>query len=453
MLVIADIQAVLIMRGIVYNMFALLRVEFRQVGMGVRATALEAGYVKTVPASDISGNVGKHSVFESQFDDIRHALTPIAQSDTGGPTGAFGYKLYYSEPAAQSWTPSSSFRNQMRQGDAVSVNQFGYDAPKFRIEGSSNSRMQVKFSTGYTVPTNSTIEVGDGGELVYDVTDSGSKPTPPSLIRVEKGGKLRIRRSDSLHGRCNVILDGGELSFRDDLISTADTWTTLNLLTFRDGAKACGAAIRFGYSGTARWRVAGNVPSICEAPILLVNLNSGEDICVLDVTGDEAPDFILKGGISSYSGNRSTLRKTGGGTLAHYGACNTGSKISIEDGTWLLTGNASASQDYTLAGGTLGAADGTANAVGVLHVEGDGRIKVGADATLAFADSSSAAWNSSGHILIEGDLANGAVRVGTSSSALTSLQLSRLRYDGKRVKIDENGYLREDANGFKVIIK
>ena len=57
------------------------------------------------------------------------------------------------------------------------------------------------------------------------------------------------------------------------------------------------------------------------------------------------------------------------------------------------------------------------------------------------------------HILIDGDLANGAVRVGTSSSALTAIQISRLRCDDKRVKIDVNGYLREDANGFKVIIK
>lgn len=429
-----------------------VRVEFRQDGLNVKAKALEAGYVKTEPASDISGNVGKRSVFEPEFDAIRHKLEPIALSDTGGPTGAFGYKLYYAFPAAQVWNPPSTFHNLSEPAEVLNVNQFGYTTPKIRIEGSSTARMQVLFATGYTVPTNCTVEVGANGDLIYDITDAASKPASFALIYVEEGGRLRIRRSDSLNYKHHVILDGGWLSFRDDGIY-ADTWTTLNLLTLRNGALVTGQPIRFGSSGAAKWRVTGSTPSTCEASVILVNLNSGEEINVTDVTDDEGVDFVLKGDITSYSGNSSTLRKTGAGTLAHYGACNTGSKISIEGGTWLLTGNESSAQSYTLKGGTLGTADGTTNVVGPLNVEGAGTIRTGDCSTLTFADSSSVAWTGTGRIDIDADLEHGAVRFGTSASALTPAQLARLRTNGHHVLLDENGYARENVTGMVILLK
>lgn len=429
-----------------------VRLEFRQDGLNIKAKALEAGYVMTNPKSDISGYVGKFSVFDPQFDGIRHPLTPIAKSDTGGPTGAFGYKLYYAFPGAQVWNPPATFRNLSEPAEVLNANQFGYTTPKIRIEGSSTARMQTTFSTGYTVPTNCTVEVGANGDLIYDITDATSKPAPFSLIYVEKGGRLRIRRSDSLNYRHHVILDGGWLSFRDDGIY-ADTWTLLNLLTLRNGALVTGQPIRFGSAGTAKWRVTGSEPSICEASIILVNLGNGEEINVTDVTDDDGVDFVLKGDITSYSGNSSVLHKTGAGTLAHYGACNSGSRISVDGGTWLLTGSATASQDYVLAGGTLGTADGAAVSVGRLVVGGTGKIKVGGCSTLAFADSSSVPWTGFGRVDIDADLEHGAVRFGTSASALTAAQLARLRVNGHHVLLDEDGYARENVTGMTIVVR
>ena len=52
---------------------------------------------------------------------------------------------------------------------------------------------------------------------------------------------------------------------------------------------------------------------------------------------------------------------------------------------------------------------------------------------------------------VVGDLASGAIRFGESPSALTSAQLAKMRYDGRRVYLDNAGYLR-DAGVFGTVI-
>ena len=114
----------------------------------------------------------------------------------------------------------------------------------------------------------------------------------------------------------------------------------------------------------------------------------------------------------------------------------------------------SPNQDYTIAGGALEADGGADIAVGRLVVAAAGRLKVSAGAKLKFADSSSAEWPiADGRVEVEADLAAGAVRFGTSTSALTSAQLRRLKYNGHSTVLDENGYLRENNAGFFLIVK
>jgi hypothetical protein len=186
-------------------------------------------------------------------------------------------------------------------------------------------------------------------------------------------------------------------------------------------------------------------------------LSNSHELNVLDVTDDDKGDFFLYGDINSASGSSVPVRKTGGGTLVHSGVCANSAALAslrIEGGAWRLQGASSPNQDYTIAGGALEADGGADIAVGRLVVAAAGRLKVSAGAKLKFADSSSAEWPiADGRVEVEADLADGAVRFGTSASALTSAQLRRLKYNGHSTVLDENGYLRENNAGFFLIVK
>ena len=78
-----------------------------------------------------------------------------------------------------------------------------------------------------------------------------------------------------------------------------------------------------------------------------------------------------------------------------------------------------------------------------LTVTDGGVLKLGANATISFADSSAKTW--SGALLIKG-FREGAVRFGTSASALTDEQVEMIRAEKENGRtmhlcISSNGYL------------
>ena len=82
-------------------------------------------------------------------------------------------------------------------------------------------------------------------------------------------------------------------------------------------------------------------------------------------------------------------------------------------------------------------------------------LKVAAGGSVAFADSSAADWAipDGEKCQIDADLGNGAIRFGTTENALTKRQLARLRHGTARVKLDANGYLRDDIRGMTLTIR
>ena len=125
-----------------------------------------------------------------------------------------------------------------------------------------------------------------------------------------------------------------------------------------------------------------------------------------------------------------------------------GKPTLLKDGTWLLNGSSltSAADPYTIDGGTLAVADGTSNSLGVLTVgEDGGGITLGEGATLTFADSSAATWTGTNKVVVTG-FAEKLIRFGTTKDGLTTEQRRRLRTgDGKRLFIDNAGYLTRNT--------
>lgn len=425
--------------------------ELKQSGLDIVAKAIDAGWIKN-GVMDIREYVAVSSVYDPQFDEWRNSCTPSG-SPTGQPVGACHFRFVYSEAAAQNVEIGSAFVNSMAAEDGLS-RKFGADAV-LRIGGSADSRVGVRIANNTSAsafPQNGIVEVLEGGELLmeYGIISENS-----SLIRVMPGGRLRIRRATALDAGQYVHLQGGELFVRDDALpSIADSWCYLERLSLRDGAVVKGAPFQMGYtSSSASWRVAGDFPSVCEASALLKG-GSGSDaknmeFNVLDVTDDGAIDFHYRGDINAHTAStrEARLRKTGGGTLAHYGSFGnliaTALPVSIEAGEWLMHSSVSPDQPYSMNGGNLSAAAGTENSAGVLAVEKSGVLSVGPGGRISFADSSSAVWADGARVTVEGDLASGAIRFGESSSALAPEQLAKMRYNGHRVSLDEGGYLRD----------
>ena len=105
----------------------------------------------------------------------------------------------------------------------------------------------------------------------------------------------------------------------------------------------------------------------------------------------------------------------------------------------------------TLEGGTLDAG-GTTNVAGTLTVDADSTLALPGGTALAFADSSAALWGDA-RLTITSGVETVSLRIGTDDRSLTQRQLNRIRWNGDRVALDANGYLKTYIPGMTVIIR
>lgn len=455
--------------------FVLLAIE--QNTHNIRASVLKAGYLRIQNSGGVNATtiVGKYSVYDENVPNRGTAWNPnfddartVATSDTGAHIGACDFRFMYSEPAGEFVNVGGNFHDLLAPAEIVRDVQNAYEDVKLRVAGTSTKRMLARVNSDFAYPTNGVVEIGAYGELRSDKQGHLGERTisgDTALIRVLSGGMLRACANYTIGSYQHVHLIGGTLVSRDDLSATAsDSTCYYNQLSFRDGAMATGVSMRIGHAGAVSWRMAGTIPSTCEANILLSSLNNNTyktaDFNVTDVTDDDGIDFHLRGNVDALDNTHSNivLRKTGGGTLAQYGAFGSrlaAAPVKVEAGTWLMCGTESANQGYALSGGTLAIAAGTVNTAGRLWVNSSGTLKVADGGSVAFEDSSSADWAipDGAKCQIDADLSKGAVRFGTTGNALTQQQLARLRHGKVRVKLDANGYLRDNIKGTSLVIR
>ena len=237
----------------------------------------------------------------------------------------------------------------------------------------------------------------------------------------------------------DVVLDGAALSH-----TTGDAY--LNYLTFSNASAVnmTGGSIRAGYTASdPMWTVTGTGKSTYTGPLHFMAQGSGDNgtekyltIAVADTVEGEGTDFLLTGDITAdLSRKNASFIKTGAGTMEVDGTIYTTNRaVRVEEGTLLLgRSNATAADvDFSLQGGTLAFAEGTANTVDAVELTADSGISVASGALLTMADLTIA----DGKVLnIVGD---GKVRV---LSALDTATRSRIRLNGRRVSQGSTGYL------------
>ena len=159
--------------------------------------------------------------------------------------------------------------------------------------------------------------------------------------------------------------------------------------------------------------------------------------------GSAAVDARLSG---TLSGNAS-FAKTGAGTLELSGAQTYDGPLLVMEGTVRFGADNLVTNGLIvqLRGGGLATSSGT-NTLGRLELYADGTLSVGdGTASLAFADSSAAAW--SGTLMISGTLLPNTLRIGTDANGLTDAQLAAIKNGSDKVGITPDGYLYRILSG------
>ena len=355
-----------------------------------------------------------------------------------------------------------SSEGQMRTSVALSAANDIANAAVTIGGGSHPTRVSIANKAAF--PKSGSVEVAANGSLWLSVGNpnatSGVDNGVP--ITVRHGGLLVTDAPNVLEANdSKIILDGGMLNIHPFNSKTSDQTVYLSSVTFRNGARIAGAVARVRKNDLV-WKVEGTSSSFCDSSIHVWTrvakgaagyMKSRFAIDVDDVTEDSEVDFIYSGtmrpAVTSAAGYTGAyFAKTGAGTMridAPFAMTNTPTRI--EAGMLLFNGNcldtaAELPCHFVLAGGTFAVSAGSTNTCGTLAVESASAISVADGASLSFAASDGESW--SGNLTLDCDLEKCAVRFGTGSDGLTRGQCAKISLsDGRRVRLDENGYVVE----------
>ena len=359
---------------------------------------------------------------------------------------------------------------------------------RIEIGGGLGGDEVVRIDRASVPPTNGVLEIREGGVGVLTQWGEGLMTTTMPFYRdgyskgtcrwvVRQGGELwQAYEAIGPVGRNQEVeLDGGTFYAAHEWTSAINAATNsnvnLSLLTMSDGAKLEGnLPLLAGYvNANAIWKIRGTSPSYCKVDVAVVGGGDADapkplTWDVWDVTGDDAADLVVDGALRRYTWRanclNAELRKRGAGTVRLNGVCPEGTaygrSVRLYDGTWLLGASGVTEASFQIEGGTLAAAEGTSNDVGSLTVAAAGAITVAEGAVLSFADSSAVTWTAGAgeRVVVTADLTKNSVRFGTDANGLTDSQQRVLRNAaGKRVTLDENGWLRDGNFGAVMILR
>ena len=446
------------------NRCAALMVAFRQNGSDVEMRVTDArcnggnntsaATVQPLYGTDLSSAGAKYTVSTSNSD---------------GNYGIYGISLTFRSPYSVKTVTMAHYQGIRKMAGSTATPGCkaqlvikGTDKTKMRYAPTSNNTHVLPYTDGL-------LRIQNGGDVVQQKSQNSYDTMwvdDRALIYIEEGGVFKQQTPWGLGYKQRVDIMGGE--FRAfDVPSASQGQLVVNLLTlsgdvnFHSVQGRSGDLVRAGYKQDAVWTVRGTSPSAFELPLNLWGAaeeaagGNTMTFAVLDVTGDSASDFIMNGAVSLNASEPDILGvyKTGPGTMQLNKSYNiSGKPTLLKNGTWLLNGSSltSAADPYTLDGGTLAVADGTANSLGVLTVgENGGGITLGAGAMLSFADSSAAEWTgeTTDKVIITG-FAEKSIRFGTARDGLATAQRLRLRTsDDRRLFLDADGYLTAAGPG------
>ena len=199
-------------------------------------------------------------------------------------------------------------------------------------------------------------------------------------ITMHSGSVLQVSQNSSLNGgheSAPLVLDGGTLKRTNGRVY-------VNWLTLANEANVEGDLQALYHPTGSGWLITGTGMSMVESDLLLhgSSNNTVLYITVEDTVSGEDVDLLWNGSITN--GNNKTIAKYGAGTMQLNGQILYTGATPVVEGTLLLGQSNAVHADggFSLQGGTLALAAGTANACAGIEVTADSTIDFGEGATL-----------------------------------------------------------------------
>jgi hypothetical protein len=212
-----------------------------------------------------------------------------------------------------------------------------------------------------------------------------------SAITMHPGSHLYTTKPWPFHPETqSIVLDNA--TFHPD-----DNSKYVNDLVLTNSAAVDGTFVRIGFKKNGTWNVTGEGVATCNAKLSIVSASTAANsarrnliINVDDTVAGEASDFILSGSIVNDGSYRNGgFVKSGAGTMEIQGSIlASNNAVRVTAGTLLLGVNDAVSPDvpFSLEGGTLACAAGTANTTAAVNMTANSTLAVGAGATLTMAN-------------------------------------------------------------------
>ena len=296
------------------------------------------------------------------------------------------------------------------------------DGTKEWMGGTDADGCKVKVTTS-RLALNTTARAVNGG--VLELAAAGAYDSlPHNTFVAETGSTVYFMASWTINQEDTLKVLGGAVRF-DGSINIY-----VNNALFTDGATWSGVRPQVAYQRDAYWRTEG------ESDIeIFSNLRLVASGTARKVTLDTEANTVCHGKLVEHDGYPGATFVKQGSAKATFeqGASITG-PLQLEGGTLTFAGDAS---------------------FGALVVAGESAVEIGAGKTLSFAASNDKEWSSNVRLNITGafDPSNQVVRVGTDATGLAKTQLSKIRINDMRCKIDESGWLHPYVSGLIMSFK
>lgn len=417
-----------------------VKIELKQSGNDVVARAVYAKYNSTndetfdfdvagtsyTLATDYSINGYGVDMLALRRKSKDRIVFKVSGSKTLGAVSGNGTEVTFEASAAATVTASGA--NTMTDSAYV-------------IKGTSNANMNFTCSVANALPWDGTTDVyGEGTKLTLSASQS------KDAITMHPGSELICGANLTSLFAKKIALDAATLNM--------SKYAYVNELTLTNASTVNGATLRVGYTiGAGEWQIGGTGVSTCNAKVNLYGNGASNErwltIAVADTVAGEGSDFIVSGDIATADRRYpyTSFVKTGVGTMRMDGSMVTLTNLPVRivEGTLAITTSNAIDADkgkFSLEGGTLSFAAGTANTVSDVTLTETSAISVGAGAALTMK---SLTVPDGAMLAITGDVLNGNVKVTTAPDDAT---LSRIRLNGKRVARSADGRLH--TRGFIV---
>ena len=251
----------------------------------------------------------------------------------------------------------------------------------------------------------------NGGKIVLSAAGGYSAFTR-NRYRIEQDSALSLNANFAVNRHDAIDVDGGTL------VRASDDNCYIDEMTLANGAVVVGHYAQIGCDMDSVWKITGNGETFVDAPVRLVNLRNSPTFII-----DAAADAVFGGRIYQGPSNLGmNITKRGAAKVTFAADCVTTGMVTLAEGTVRI---------------------GAAASFGPLVLSGNVAVEVADGATLTFDGSSEQSWAADATLELTGTFEPESrnVRVGTGADGLTTVQRKKIKMNGLRCRIDEDGYL------------